>query len=432
MRVHRAALSENVRSGVICLAATTGVGAGRVPGETPLPLRRQSRRMPGLHRESARSSSCAPTPKRPWGSCDFTRSLGYRDIHSFGASMTRWTAEGLIRKVGRGTYMLEQGSTSLDLTGRVTRQLRGIGMGIGMGTEGDGRAMTRSSQEIDSPGSSPLTPSSGWSRGPVYPGGSCCDDADSGDARPTAGEARMAEVYLRRLSRWQAEQQRAAVADLHVTAYRGTAGAEYRDRQGFLDRFERHVQRTGFDMVVAEAAGLVGCAYGFRVARTGEWWSGFRGELPTDIEELTASGRTFLLAGLMVLPAHRRLGVATLVGERLLTRLDADLVVAAVDRERLDVDRERPDDEGSHDEGSHDGEGGHGEGLGGGGRPANAAEETLRAWGWSRLGVLGPRTRPEGGSGSGSGTGSDSRAGAGVGSGRGGAVREVWIRRPLR
>ncbi|MEV2234796.1 hypothetical protein AB0H69_40380 [Streptomyces phaeochromogenes] len=199
----------------------------------------------------------------------------------------------------------------------------------------------------------------------------------------------MTEVYLRRLSRWQAEQQRAAVADVYVTAYRGAAGAEYRDRQGFLDRFEQHVQRLGFDMMVADAGGLVGCAYGFRVERTGEWWSDFRGELPTDIEELTASGRTFLLAELMVLPAHRRHGVATLMGERLLARLEADLVVAA-------VDLERPDD--GEDRDGEDGDGGS--------RPANAAQETVRAWGWSKLGLLAPHSPS--------------------------AVREVWIRRPLR
>ncbi|MFD5078854.1 hypothetical protein [Streptomyces sp. NPDC058371] len=185
------------------------------------------------------------------------------------------------------------------------------------------------------------------------------------------------EVYLRRLSRWQAEQQRDDVADVHVTAYHGIAGAEYRDRQGFLRRFEQDVQQTDFDMVVADGTGLAACAYGYRVARTGAWWSGFRGELPTDIEELTASGRTFLLAELMVLPAHRRQGVATRLSERLLVRLATDLVVAAVDR---------PDE---------------------GGR-TNAAAETLRSWGWQRLGELDPGTGPEP------------------------VVREVWIRRPLR
>ncbi|GAB2958108.1 hypothetical protein GCM10023080_017280 [Streptomyces pseudoechinosporeus] len=203
----------------------------------------------------------------------------------------------------------------------------------------------------------------------------------------------MTDVYLRRLSRWQAEQQRDVVADVHVTAYRGAAGAEYRDRQSFLNRFEQDVQRTDFDMVVADAAGLVGCAYGFRVARTGEWWSGFRDELPTEIEELTASGRTFLLAELMVLPSQRRRGIATRLGERLLARLDADLVVAAVDRP---------------------GEGGR----------KTAAEETLRAWGWSKLGELGPRIASD--------VGSGSDYGAGAGADRETAARDVWIRRPLR
>ncbi|WP_406369326.1 hypothetical protein OG788_05425 [Streptomyces sp. NBC_00647] len=197
----------------------------------------------------------------------------------------------------------------------------------------------------------------------------------------------MPEVYLRRLSRWQAEQQRDAVADVHVAAYHGAAGAEYRDRQGFLSRFEQHVQRPAFDMVVADMGGLVGCAYGYRIPRTGDWWSGLRGELPTDIEELTASGRTFLLAELMVLPAHRRGGVATRLGEWLLARLDTDLVVAAVDP--------------SGDDGQE-----------------NAAAGTLHAWGWTKLGVLGSHA--------------PSDSGSDAGPGRAGAAREVWVRRPPR
>ncbi|MGW3662400.1 GNAT family N-acetyltransferase [Streptomyces sp. NPDC005141] len=195
----------------------------------------------------------------------------------------------------------------------------------------------------------------------------------------------MSEVYLRRLSRWQAEQQRDAVADVHVAAYHGAAGAEYRDRQSFLSRFEQHVQCPAFDMVVADMGGLVGCAYGFRIARTGDWWSSLRGELPTDIEELTASGRTFQLAELMVLPAHRRGGIATRLGEWLLARLDTDLVVAAVDR--------------SGDDGRE-----------------NAAAGTLHAWGWSKLGAFESHVP------------SDSGSDAGSGGAR--ATREVWIRRP--
>ncbi|MGW6011397.1 GNAT family N-acetyltransferase [Streptomyces sp. NPDC055210] len=218
----------------------------------------------------------------------------------------------------------------------------------------------------------------------------------------------MAEVYLRRLSRWQAEQQRDAVADVYVGAYRGAAGAEHRDRQGFLHRLEQHVQHTGFDMMVADTAGTVGCAYGFRVPRTGEWWSDFQGELPTDIEELTASGRTFLLAELMVLPVHRRRGIATRLVERLLIRLDADLVVAATGRAT------------DHPSGNPSGgpSGGSGDGADGDGGSPGAAAEAFRAWGWSRFGVLGPHTAPD--TAFGRAPGADSMAG------------EVWIRRPLR
>ncbi|MFE9684635.1 GNAT family N-acetyltransferase [Streptomyces sp. NPDC006285] len=209
----------------------------------------------------------------------------------------------------------------------------------------------------------------------------------------------MAEVYLRRLSRWQAEQQRYAVADVHVGAYRSAAGAEQGDRQGFLDRLEQHVQRTGFDMVVADTAGTIGCAYGFRVPPTGgEWWPDvrdLRGALPADVEGLTASGRVFLLAELMVLPAHRRLGIATRLVEQLLIRSDADLVVAATERSGDDA-------------------------------APTAAGEAFRAWGWSRSGVTIP------GAGTAAGVGTGSSAGAGAGAGPEAVTREVWIRRPPR
>ncbi|MEU4999670.1 hypothetical protein [Streptomyces sp. NPDC021622] len=160
----------------------------------------------------------------------------------------------------------------------------------------------------------------------------------------------MAEVFLRRLTRWQAEQQREAVADVYVEAYQGVAGAEYADRQGFLQRFENTVQRPDFDMVVADAGGLVGCLYGYRAARTGDWWEGFRGILPTEIEERTASGRVFILTELMVVPAYRRQGISERLRTLLLVRHTTDLVVAVIKRD---------DDLG---------------------------REVLRSWGWTKLG----------------------------------------------
>lgn len=162
----------------------------------------------------------------------------------------------------------------------------------------------------------------------------------------------MAEVFLRRLTRWQAEQQREALADMYAQAYEGVPGEEFHDRQGFLRRFEEHVQRPGFEMAVAGAGTLAGCAYGYRADRAGTWWEGLSGELSPEMEELTASGQVFFLAELMVVPAHRRRRVATRLLAHLLTRSGTPLAVTLI-------------------------------------APANApAAEAYRAWAWTRLGEL--------------------------------------------
>ncbi|MEV7194020.1 hypothetical protein AB0N81_19760 [Streptomyces sp. NPDC093510] len=165
----------------------------------------------------------------------------------------------------------------------------------------------------------------------------------------------MAEVFLRRLSRWQAEQQREAVADLYVEACRGMTGAEYGNRGDFLRRFEHDVQQTDFDMVVAGAADLVGCLYGYRAERSGAWWESFRGVLPPEVEEQTASGRVFLLSELMVTPAERGSDVASRLRMLLLTRHTSDVVVAVI----------KPDDD--------------------------RGREVLQAWDWTKLGEFAPR-----------------------------------------
>ncbi|MEV0262561.1 GNAT family N-acetyltransferase [Streptomyces sp. NPDC050617] len=170
----------------------------------------------------------------------------------------------------------------------------------------------------------------------------------------------MTEVYLRRLTRWQADQQREAVADLYGAAYRGVTGQEFHDRRGFLDRFEEDVKRPGFDMVIAGGAGLAGCVYGFPPDRDGEFWKGFRGGVSHEIEELTALGRVFAIAELMVLPAFRRNGVATRLQEQLLARSTAQLVTVLVEPSNI---------------------------------PARTA---YRSWGWTKFGELSPGgRRPE-------------------------------------
>jgi ribosomal protein S18 acetylase RimI-like enzyme len=162
----------------------------------------------------------------------------------------------------------------------------------------------------------------------------------------------VAEVFIRRLSRWQAEQQREDVADVYVEAYRRVHGEEFQDRQQFLETFADDVQRPGFDMVVASGGRPAAYAYGFVLDRAGEWWRGLRTDVPWDIEELTVSGQVFALAELMVLPPFRRGGVATRLVEQLLMRSDAALVTVRVDPEN------------------------------------EAALGALRAWGFTRLGPV--------------------------------------------
>ncbi|MHA4814477.1 GNAT family N-acetyltransferase [Streptomyces aculeolatus] len=167
----------------------------------------------------------------------------------------------------------------------------------------------------------------------------------------------MAETFLRGLTRWQADTQREAVADVHVLAYDALHGAESGRRREFSAEFAGHVQRPGFEMAVAGGSRPLGCAYGFRAARSGEWWRGYTGAVPEEIERFTASGEVFLLAELMVLPAHQRRHIATRLQEHLLTRCRAALAVALID-------------------------------------PANGrARAAYRSWAWTRLGHL--QSRPE-------------------------------------
>lgn len=164
----------------------------------------------------------------------------------------------------------------------------------------------------------------------------------------------MAETFLRGLSRWQADTQREAVADVYVLAYDGLQRAESDRRREFAAEFAGHVQRPGFEMAIAGGSRPLGCAYGFRVDRSGEWWRGYVGAVPEEIERFTASGEVFLLAELMVLPAHRHRQIATRLQEHLLTRCRAALAVALID-------------------------------------PANGrARAAYRSWAWTRLGHLRP------------------------------------------
>jgi GNAT superfamily N-acetyltransferase len=144
-----------------------------------------------------------------------------------------------------------------------------------------------------------------------------------GASQPPAGYLRRPRLH--RLDRWGAEAIREDLADLCVESYLVVPGAQYRSREEFLARLAVDVQRPGFDMLVAEAAALQGCAYGLPVGRDGSWWQGFCGALPQQVEQLTASGHVFALTEIMVHPHDRDHGLARSLQEQLLAEQHASL-----------------------------------------------------------------------------------------------------------
>ncbi|MDT0441557.1 hypothetical protein [Streptomyces johnsoniae] len=165
----------------------------------------------------------------------------------------------------------------------------------------------------------------------------------------------MSTVFLRRLSRWQAETERTDIGDLYADAHRDAPGVRPLERDAFLRRFVDHdVQQTGFDMVVAGDPALVGCAYGFRADRDGRWWDTFTA-VPTEIEELSAARQVFVVAALMVARHRRRAHLATRLHKELLSRNATGPAIALL----------QP-----------------------GNTPARAA---YQSWGWNKAGQLTPR-----------------------------------------
>jgi hypothetical protein len=143
-------------------------------------------------------------------------------------------------------------------------------------------------------------------------------------------------VYLRGLSRWQAEDQREDLADLYVESSVAVAGDEYDRREGFLSRLAEDVRRPGFGMMIAEAtvpgeaSVLVGAVFGFPVRRDGTWWRGFRGPLPHRIDQLTASGHVFAITDILVHRHERGRNLAGHLQHRLLTDRQSSLGVTLV------------------------------------------------------------------------------------------------------
>lgn len=141
----------------------------------------------------------------------------------------------------------------------------------------------------------------------------------------------MGTVFLRRLSRWQAETERRDIADLYAEAMAEADGARVLAREDFLRRFADHdVQQPGFDMVVAADPAPVGCAFGFRADRGGPWWDAFR-DRPTEVGELSAARQIFVVAELMVVPRQQRRRVAGRMLRELLARSGAAVALTLLD-----------------------------------------------------------------------------------------------------
>ncbi|WP_203732317.1 hypothetical protein [Streptomyces sp. SID12501] len=139
-------------------------------------------------------------------------------------------------------------------------------------------------------------------------------------------------LSLRRLNRWQAECLREDLADLYTESCDTPPGGEYRGRKDFLRRLTRDTWRPGFALLTAQAPDLAGYAFGFPVPRDGTWWSGFRGPLPPEVAQLTASGQVFAISGMVVRPSGRYHGLADRLQERLLADHRALLGATLVDR----------------------------------------------------------------------------------------------------
>ncbi|WP_326596728.1 GNAT family N-acetyltransferase [Streptomyces sp. NBC_01803] len=154
----------------------------------------------------------------------------------------------------------------------------------------------------------------------------------------------MSSVFLRRLSRWQAETEREQIGDLYAEAHQDVPGVRALSREEFVRAFVDHdLGQPGFDMVVASDPKLVGCAYGFQVS-----------DVPLGIAELAAGGHVFRVAGLMVTPRRQRQAVATRAQKELLARAGASLGLALLEP---------------------------------GNTPARAA---FQSWGWVKAGQLAP------------------------------------------
>ncbi|MEU9634708.1 hypothetical protein AB0D80_10075 [Streptomyces tendae] len=156
---------------------------------------------------------------------------------------------------------------------------------------------------------------------------------------PRQGCSPQAGERLRPLTRRQIEDRFAELGDLYAQTSGGGPRAWNAARGAFLRRLGADVRRPGFGLLIAETTVLTGCAYGYPVP--GGDPRGVRGlepYLPGSVLSVAASGRLFLVSGIVV-PARvrrqhqdRAWNLARRLQTRLLTEHEAVLGVTLVDR----------------------------------------------------------------------------------------------------
>ncbi|MFB8176703.1 hypothetical protein ACFC8N_11675 [Streptomyces sp. NPDC055966] len=111
---------------------------------------------------------------------------------------------------------------------------------------------------------------------------------------------------LRPLTRGQVEDRLQELGDLYAKVSGDGPWAWNQARGAFLRHLAADVRRPGFSLLIAETTALTGCAYGFPAGGAGPWREGFDGHLPESLFRRAASGRLFVVSGIVVPPRVRR------------------------------------------------------------------------------------------------------------------------------
>jgi hypothetical protein len=111
---------------------------------------------------------------------------------------------------------------------------------------------------------------------------------------------------LRLLTRGQVEDRLQELGDLYAEVSGGGPCAWNQARTAFLRHLAADARRPGFSLLIAETTALTGCAYGFPAGDAGPWWVGFDGHVRGSLLRRAASGRLFVVSGIVVPPRVRR------------------------------------------------------------------------------------------------------------------------------